>query len=76
MQTVKIRWQDEGVSGPISEMTTWLTRHGVEASLFELSFLPDKEVCFRIQFQNMKEAEAFAKAFNGCMIDGSEVEAV
>jgi len=68
----KIRRQGEGISGPMAEMRTWLQHHGMKAHLLELSFLPAKEVRFRLQFRDPREAAAFARVFNGDVLHGLE----
>ena len=65
MQIVEIRRQGESISGRMAEMRTWLQHHGMEAHPLELSFLPAKEVRFRLQFRDPREAAAFARVFNG-----------
>ncbi len=45
----------------------------MEAHLRELSFLPAKEVRFRLQFRDPREeAAAFARVFNGDVLRGPE----
>jgi len=45
----------------------------MEAHLLELSFLPAKEVRFRLQFRDPREeAAAFAGVFNGDVLRGPE----
>src|SRR5437660_1156098 len=62
MQIIEIRRQGESISGRMAEMRTWLQHHGMEAHLLELSFLPAKEVRFRLQFRDPREeAAAFAR---------------
>ncbi len=63
----------QSISGRMAEMRTWLQHHGMEAHLLELSFLPAKEVRFRLQFRDPREeAAAFARVFNGDVLRGPE----
>ncbi len=71
MQIVEIRRQGESIKGRMAEMRTWLQPHGMEAHLLELSFLPAKEVRFRLQFRDPREeVAAFARVFNGDVLRG------
>ncbi len=72
MHIVEIRRQGEGIIDPTAEMRIWLQRHGIEARLFEVSFLPAKEVRFRLQLWDPSDAAAFARAFDGDVLSSPE----
>ncbi len=60
MQIVEIRRRSESISGRMA--ANLAAAHGMEAHLLELSFLPAKEVGFRLQFRDpTEEAAAFAR---------------
>jgi hypothetical protein len=65
MHLVEIRRPGTDLSAAIAQMRTWLDHHRAETSLFELAFLPEREVRFRLQFQNLMDASGFAGVFDG-----------
>jgi hypothetical protein len=48
----------------MAQMRAWLDHHQAERSLFEWSFLPDREIRCRLRFQNASEALAFGHVFD------------
>lgn len=65
MNVVEVRRRAEGVAYPISQMNQWLRCHNIEASAFQLMFLPNKEIRFHLEFRDFRAATAFAAAFAG-----------
>ena len=55
----------------MAQMRTWADHHKIEPSLFEVSFLPGREVRFRLQFQSASDAFAFAAVFEGEVLGGA-----
>jgi hypothetical protein len=51
----------------MEQIRTWLDHERVQPSVFRLSLIPGGTV-FRVEFNAMREAEAFARAFGGQVI--------
>jgi hypothetical protein len=64
MHIVEIRRHGADLGAIMAQMRAWLDHHQAEPSLFELSFLPDREIRFRLQFQNASDALAFVRVFD------------
>jgi hypothetical protein len=59
----------------MAQMRTWVD-HRVEPSTFEVAFGSGGEVRFRLQFQSMSDASAFARVFEGELIAESRDKTV
>ena len=59
--------QGDGLAGPMEQMRTWLDNEHVQPSVFRLSPIPGGTV-FRMEFNAIREAEAFARAFSAQVI--------
>jgi hypothetical protein len=68
MHIVKIRRIGAGLGPVMGQMRTWLDHNRTEPSLFELAFLPGRDIRFRVKFQNAVDASAFARVFEGEML--------
>jgi hypothetical protein len=55
----------------MAEIRAWLDHEHIQPSIFRLSLMPDGTI-FRVEFNAMREAEAFARAFGGQVIRGRE----
>ena len=75
MYAVEIRRFGEGVSEPMLQMRTWLDCHRIEPALIRLSFHTGKEIRFQLTFESASEAAAFAQAFDGEVLRGSDTGA-
>lgn len=69
MYIVEVVRAAEGLAAPMSGMRTWLDHHQVQPALFEFALLPDRVIRFRLQFRTSAEAAAFARAFEGEVLD-------
>jgi hypothetical protein len=67
MHVVEIRCPGRELGPLMAKMRTWLDRHQAEPGLFEVAFLPAREIRFRLQFNDADAASAFARAFEGQM---------
>ena len=67
MFIVKFFHQGDGLAEPMEQMRTWLDNEHVQPSVFRLSLIPGGTV-FRMEFNAICEAEAFARAFGGQVI--------
>ncbi len=65
MHIVEIRRHGGELGAAMSKMRTWLDHYVSEPSLFEVTFLPDRVIRFRLQFKNASNASAFASVFEG-----------
>ena len=72
MHAVEIRRFGEGVSGPMLQMRTWFDHHRIQHALIQFSFRPGKEIRFQLTFHAANEAAAFAQAFEGEVLPGSD----
>ena len=61
MHAVEIRRFGEGVSEPMLQMRDWLGRHRIQPALIQFSFLPGKEIRFRLTFCAAGEASLSPK---------------
>lgn len=76
MYAVEVNCSGDGVAAPMASMRTWLDHNGIRPTLFELSFLPHRHVRFRVQFETLNDAAAFAQAFEGEVANALETGAV
>jgi hypothetical protein len=65
MHLVEILRHGVDLGPAMAQMRAWLDHRHAEPSLFELAFLPDREIRFRLQFQDARDALAFAGVFDG-----------
>lgn len=68
MHIVEIRRPGAELGAVMAQMRTWLDHHRAESGLFDLAFLPDREIRFRLQFRDPSDASAFARVFEGEVI--------
>ena len=68
MYLVEIRRHGAELGVAMAQMRAWLDHRHLEPSLFELAFLPEREMRFRVQFQDAGDASAFAGVFDGEMV--------
>jgi hypothetical protein len=67
MYAVEIHHNGDGLAEPMEQMQTWLDNEHVQPSVFRLSLIPGGTI-FRLEFNALSEAEAFARAFDGRVI--------
>jgi hypothetical protein len=65
MHLVEIRRHTADLGAVMAQMRAWLDHRQAETSMFELAFLPDREIRFRLRFRNAGDALVFAHAFGG-----------
>jgi hypothetical protein len=65
MHIVEIRCPGRELGAIMSKMRSWLDHHRAVPSLFELAFLPAREIRFQLTFQNAAAASEFAHVFGG-----------
>jgi hypothetical protein len=65
MHIVEVRRQGADLGSVMAQMRTWIDHHRVEPSTFEVAFVSGCEVHFRLQFQSISDASAFARVFDG-----------
>jgi hypothetical protein len=65
MHIVEVRWRGADLGGVMAQMRTWVDHHRVQPSTFEMALVSGGEVRFRLQFQSMSDASAFARVFEG-----------
>lgn len=70
MHIVEVRRDGGDLAGMMSLMRGWLDRHKVVPQLFRLG-----GDVFRLDFASADEAEAFAAAFQGCVVGQPEAQA-
>lgn len=68
MHVVEISRRGVDLTAAMAQMRTWLDHNRAEPSLFELAFLPEREIRFRLQFENACDASAFARVFGGDVV--------
>jgi hypothetical protein len=71
MYAVEFFHEGDGLAEPMEQIRTWLDHEQIQPSVFRLSLIPGGTVS-RVEFNAMEEAEAFARAFDGQVIRGSE----
>jgi hypothetical protein len=65
MYIVEVRRLGADLGSAMAQMRTWVDHYRVEPNTFEVAFVSGGEVRFRLQFQSMSDASAFARAFEG-----------
>jgi hypothetical protein len=68
MYTVEVFRGGAGLAAPMHQMRTWLDGKGIEPVIFRLSLIPGGTV-FRVEFRSVSEAEAFARALAGKVVE-------
>lgn len=68
MYVVEVTQSGDGLAAPMTKMRTWLDHQRVEVALFEFALLPERQIRFRLQFQNQRDAATFARVFAGELI--------
>ena len=76
MYVVEVVRDSEGLAAPMSDMRTWLDHHQVQPAFFELGFLPNRVIRFRLQFRTSAEAAGFARAFEGEVLNDPALDAL
>jgi hypothetical protein len=72
MRVVEFRLRGMNLGAAMSQMRTWLDHRQAEPVLFEAVRLPGREIRFLIQFASASDASAFAKIFNGKVLNVPE----
>ena len=76
MHIVEIRRTRANLGNIMAQMRTWIDHRRIELSTFEVAFISGGEVRFRVEFQNMRDASAFARVFEGeVLTSGSDTAA-
>ena len=75
MYVAEIHHNGDGLAEPMEQIRTWLDHEHVQPSIFRLSLMPGGTV-FRVEFNAMREAEAFLQAFGGRVIGGERTDSV
>jgi hypothetical protein len=65
----EIHHNGDGLAEPMEQIRTWLNHAHSQPSVFRLSLIPGGTI-FRLEFNAVSEAEAFARAFGGQVIGG------
>ena len=65
---VELRRPGADLAVTMAQIRTWLDHHRAETRLFEAAFLADRQIRFRLQFQNASDALAFASVLEGEVI--------
>ena len=65
MHIVEIRRRGAELVAARAQMRTWFDYQRIEPSLFEIAFLPGREVRFCLQFKKAADAVMFADDFDG-----------
>jgi hypothetical protein len=71
MYVAEIHHNGDGFAEPMEQIRTWLDHKRIQPSVFRLSLMPGGTI-FRVEFNAVSEAEAFARAFGGQVIRGRE----
>jgi len=69
MHVVEVRRHNAELADAMAQMRTWLDNQAIEPVLFEIGFLPGREMRFRVQFRKERDASIFATTFDGEMMD-------
>jgi hypothetical protein len=67
MFIVEFFHQSDGLAKPMGRIRAWLDHERVQPSVFRLSLIPGGTI-FRLEFDDVREAKAFARAFEGRVI--------
>lgn len=65
MHIVEVRRRGIELGNVMAQMRTWADHHRIEPGAFEVGFIAGGEVRFRLGFDTLKDASAFADAFDG-----------
>ena len=65
MNIVEVRRPAADLGSAMAQMRTWVDHHRAEPSTFEVALVSRGEVRFRLRFEPLSEASAFARAFDG-----------
>jgi hypothetical protein len=65
MYIVEISRQSVDLRATMIQIKTWVRDHRVEPRSVELAFLRDREIRCRLQFENLSDALAVARFFDG-----------
>jgi len=65
MHIVEVRRRNAELADAMAQMRTWLDNHAIEPVLFEIGFLPGREMRFRVQFRKERDSAMFATSFDG-----------
>src|SRR5690349_13012401 len=55
MHIVEVRRRNAELADAMAQMRTWLDNHAIEPVLFEIGFLPGREMRFCVQFRNERD---------------------
>jgi len=65
MHIVEVRRAGAELGQVMAQMRTWADHSRAEPQSFEVGFIPGGEVRFRLSFETVGDASAFAGAFDG-----------
>jgi len=65
MHIVEVRRKGADLGSAMALMRTWADHHRVQTTSFEVAFIAGGEVRFRLSFETLRDASAFAGAFDG-----------
>ena len=65
MHVVEVRRQGADLAAVMAQTRTWADHRKAQPALFEVTFFPDRQVRFRIEFRVASDASAFALVFGG-----------
>ena len=73
MHIVEVRHRNADLAAAMAQMRTWLDDQQMQPALFEIDFLPGRELRFRLQFKKLSDAVTFANSFHGEVLDADPV---
>ena len=76
MHIVEIRHRGADLVATMARMRTWLDHQRIEPSLFEIAFLPGREIRLRLQFKKAADGSAFASVFDGKLMTERDSAAI
>lgn len=65
MHNVEVRRRTADLAAAMAQMRTWLDDQQMQPALFEITFLPGREIRFRLHFKKLGDAVTFASSFDG-----------
>lgn len=71
MHIVEVRRRAAELAAMMAQMRSWVDHHRAEPGAFEMAFLPERQLRCRLSFHRPSEALAFARAFDGELLDDS-----
>lgn len=74
MTTVEIRRPSRELRQAMAEIRTWVGQRQVQLRLFEVGFLREREVLFRLHFPDETGAAAFRREIGGVLVDEAYVK--